>query len=664
MAIFNNQDPQRESNVGQFGATDESIGAYKQAAEYAKDAEYWAKISQQGIENINDLLVVVQDLYEKGELQLEEIEQLKRDFAAQDARLIQLIAQTNGVITDANNTIDKMDDKLAEVQAQLDILLAMDVSVTTLPPGTDATGNYNPQTGLISLGIPEGQPGKDGEDGKDGTVTDLTTAPMGVPDPADFGFYVESTNSKVYRAKMSDIAKTFPAVVSVSYNGGNQKEVGDVNITKAKLGLGNVLDVPSYSKTETDNLNLPYPDVWAPLSDDMRLLAGIAPYDKLFISGQALELPTKSMSFSRSSTATYMDKTGVLKVADINEPRFERKGLLIEPQVTNIYTYSEQWGTGNRVTTTNNAGDSIRGDKTMALVVEDTTTAEHYTQDRNISLTAGTTYCYSVYVKAHTSPRNLYLRVASGSTAQCFFNPVTGDWSGNPGGTEFVARGYEDVGNGIYRVWMSFTAAASQSTVLRLQLANSVTASYTGDGVSGIYVWGAQLEDSPFPTSYIPTVASTVTRSSDSWQLTKDNCGYVTLSTLFNRTIAFEFDPKYLQSAAGYVEIVKVQGPSNDIVCRWINNNTLATYRGSGGVALDCPQGGYGVYALTTEGNKITNYYNGNSNNTTVVPNGTTQTVSYIGNINQSLSVRFVYHIRNLRIWHKVLTPDQIRGIR
>ena len=63
MAIFNNQDPQRENNVGQFGATDESIGAYKQAAEYAKDAEYWAKLSQQRIESIDELLKVVEELY-------------------------------------------------------------------------------------------------------------------------------------------------------------------------------------------------------------------------------------------------------------------------------------------------------------------------------------------------------------------------------------------------------------------------------------------------------------------------------------------------------------------------------------------------------------------------------------------------------------------------
>lgn len=248
------------------------------------------------------------------------------------------------------------------------------------------------------------------------------------------------------------------------------------------------------SAAATGYVDAPFPDVWAPLSDDLRLLAGIAPADTITVAGTSYPLPTKSMAFTRSTTATYFDKTGLMKVAAINEPRFEKQGLLLESAATNLYTYSEQWGAGSRVTTTNNSGDSPRGDKTMALVVEDTAGSEHYTQDRNIVLTAGTTYCYSLFVKAHTNPRNLYIRVASGSTAQSFFDPSTGDWVGNAGGADYISRGFENIGNGIYRVWMVFTAALSQSTVVRIQLASGVTASYTGDGVSGLNVWGGNLK--------------------------------------------------------------------------------------------------------------------------------------------------------------------------
>ncbi|NYU08253.1 hypothetical protein A8O28_23125 [Enterobacteriaceae bacterium CCUG 67584] len=408
----------------------------------------------------------------------------------------------------------------------------------------------------------------------------------------------------------------------------------------------------------------PYPDVWVPFNDSLKM-EGIAPYDTLTISGKLLELTSKSATFTRSTAGSYYDKSGVMRNADINEPRFEKEGLLIEPQITNLYTYSEQWGAGSRVTTTNNSGDSPRGDKTMALIVEDTASSEHYTQDRNITLTAGTIYCYSVFVKAHTNSRLLYLRVAMGTTSGVFFDPVAGAFVGGAVGAQYLDRGFEDLGNGLYRVWMAVTAGATQSSVFRLQLAkDGVTASYVGDGVSGLYVWGAQVEDGPFPTSYIQAGASAATRGADNWQIPKENCGYPSLAYLFNRTLAFEFYPKYLQSAAGYVEVVKVQGPSNDIVCRWANDNSIRSYRDGGGISVPCPQGGNGVFVHTTEGNKISSYYSGATNSKTSPPNGTTQGVSYIGNLNQSLSVRFVYHIRNFRIWHRLLTLNQINGLR
>lgn len=248
MIVYNNQAPDAVNNVGQFGATEGSIGAYKQAAEYAADSKYWALLAESKFGTIDDLIAEVERLYQQGVLMKQDIEDLKQDFKDQDARLMSLIAQTNAAVSDANNAVALINQKLIEVQKQLDVLLGMSVDVTTLPPGTPATGSFNPNTGVISLGIPEGDPGKDG------SVKDLDTATTGVPELGDLGFYVDKDDNTVHKTTLENIANLIPSVRSVSVNGGPALD-GEVALTlnKETVGLGNVLNVAQYSRQEIND---------------------------------------------------------------------------------------------------------------------------------------------------------------------------------------------------------------------------------------------------------------------------------------------------------------------------------------------------------------------------------------------------------------------------
>lgn len=248
MIVYNNQAPDAVNNVGQFGATEGSIGAYKQAAEYAADSKYWALLAESKFGTIDDLIAEVERLYQQGVLMKQDIEDLKQDFIDQDARLMTLIAQTNAAVSDANNAVALINQKLIEVQKQLDVLLGMSVDVTTLPPGTPATGSFNPTTGVISLGIPEGDPGKDG------SVKDLDTAPTGVPELGDLGFYVDKDDNTVHKTTLESIANLIPSVRSVSVNDGPALD-GEVALTinKETVGLGNVINVAQYSRQEIND---------------------------------------------------------------------------------------------------------------------------------------------------------------------------------------------------------------------------------------------------------------------------------------------------------------------------------------------------------------------------------------------------------------------------
>ncbi|EPI8782452.1 prophage tail fiber N-terminal domain-containing protein [Escherichia coli] len=86
----------------------------------------------------------------------------------------------------------------------------------------------------------------------------------------------------------------------------------------------------------------PFPDVWIPFNDSLDMLAGYSPgYKKITVGEDVITLPSdKVVNFSRASNATYINKHGEFCIANMDEPRFEKQGLLIEGQRTNHITFS------------------------------------------------------------------------------------------------------------------------------------------------------------------------------------------------------------------------------------------------------------------------------------------------------------------------------------
>ena len=235
-------------------------------------------------------------------------------------------------------------------------------------------------------------------------------------------------------------------------------------------------------------------------------------------------------SYTRASTGTYFDASGVLTTAAINGPRFDHvyngsawvsKGLLIEEARTNLCTYSSDqlnaaWLVYNATVTSSSETDPAGG--TNAFRVAETTTSDQR-HEVYISISpSASTFTYSVFAKAQE--RN-WLQLTSydyPNSHISWFNIFTGVVGTNAAGNTSTIT---PVGNGWYRCSVTRTVASTTGQYFQAGPANGDNnGAYAGDPTKGLLIYGAQVEIGAFPTSYIPTTTAAVTRSADVCEIT------------------------------------------------------------------------------------------------------------------------------------------------
>jgi hypothetical protein len=202
--------------------------------------------------------------------------------------------------------------------------------------------------------------------------------------------------------------------------------------------------------------------------------------------------------------------------------------LLLEPQRTNVATYSEQfdnvaWSKLNATVTANNT-TSPDGTQNADKFVENNGTGTKWIYNVP-TVTSGSVYTYSVFAKKGERDF-IYINAYSNGNFRAWFNLNTG----TIGTTDIGATAkIENYGNGWYRCSVTFTASAGvQFYLLGVSNANNVE-NYTGNGTSGIYIWGAQNELGSYSTSYIPTTTASATRIADA-------CSKTGISSLIGQT--------------------------------------------------------------------------------------------------------------------------------
>lgn len=244
-----------------------------------------------------------------------------------------------------------------------------------------------------------------------------------------------------------------------------------------------------------------------------------------FLTGAPLD---SRITFTRTTTATFVGSNGLIQSAAINGPRFDYnpvtlapRGLLIEEQRVNSLLYSEQldnvvW-TKAGSTITANATTSPDGTVNADKLVENAALSTQHRIQQAVTTAIGTSYTYTAYLKAGERTVVTMRIIGTSTFAGCTINLTAGTISAITGAATIT-----NAGNGWYRVSVTGTADSILGTCY-VNLTDGSSITYTGDGVSGAFVWGAQIEAGAFATSYIPTVASTVTRAADVAVMTGTN---------------------------------------------------------------------------------------------------------------------------------------------
>jgi len=226
-----------------------------------------------------------------------------------------------------------------------------------------------------------------------------------------------------------------------------------------------------------------------------------------------LDFHIKSVYFDGSIT-----NVSVQEVIDTNNiPRInydsngENGHWLLEPTSTNLLPYSEDFSnvTENALTVTDNVTTSPQGLSNAASIIPNNTNTVHYLSYPNN--TTGTV-TFSIYAKSN-GYNFIFLHLYDGSNGRAWFNLENGQVETTDAS---ITSKIESVGSGWYRCIITrvLTGSLIQADIAVSNADNTVV--FPGDGTSGVYIWGAQVEALPYATSYIPTLTgSTVTRATE-----------------------------------------------------------------------------------------------------------------------------------------------------
>lgn len=442
-------------------------------------------------------------------------------------------------------------------------------------------------------------------------------------------WFTGAANANVTLESPAGQTITVPSYLKVTSEGEGQAARAKTEADKAAASATLAGDIVAASA-------LPLPDVWAPLSDSLRMITG---YGREVKVGD--DVVARMVNFSRSTTRTYTAKDGTLKIAAINEPCFEKEGLHLDVQSTNLVTHSvdlrevswakQQSGTGSAPVVTANYAQAPDGSMTACRLQLNkgagTSPMDYSGVLHPISgLVVGATHTLSVWLKsANQNSYNIALSLNGLGLINATITPE----------------------------WRRFTITVvldDPNRYPRLQLRGGQGTSDTAD----ILTWGWQQEALPFASSYIPTNGAAATRAADLLQFVgPGNHPDVLPGVPFTFAMRMSCE----EAATGSQRDVLICPNIGYNLLRRAGSSIRYHRDGSGQLSVSAPGKKMNVIAVKVTAENSCTLRVGASQATR------TEVLNIGGKVSTINFTNLAGHVRDFRIWQHALTDDQIKAI-
>jgi hypothetical protein len=359
-------------------------------------------------------------------------------------------------------------------------------------------------------------------------------------------------------------------------------------------------------------------------------------------------------NFTRSTGGTRVNKDGLIEVVTNNKPRIDflndsNGALLLEPSRTNLITYSEQFDnaawTKTNATVTANYAISPDGYTNADKFIPNTINSIHSINQTGFASNA---YTFSVFAKA--DGETTFSMWLLNNTVRALFDLSNGTIILST----VTSSKIEDYGNGWYRCSVYSSTAGTTAAIY-----SRTGGVFIGNDSDGILLYGAQLEQGSYPTSYIPTQGATATRVAET-------CIDAGNSQIFNDSEGVLFAEISALVDDNTVRMIQISDGTNGnrVIIYYKNGGTINGALASGGsTAVDIP-----FSATFTNTNKVAIRYK--LNDVSLWINGVKvgedlSANSPIGldrlSFNQDGGANYFYgNTKDLRVYNTALTDQEL----